>query len=378
MYSTILFDIDGVLLSEDQYFDATGLTVHELLTSPRWLGLSISDLPSYTPTPAEATVKNIRSIVFHADRVLYVMKSAGVNSNWDMAYLQFLYVMGCQLEKAKDTPEVWERMVPILSQRWSRETVPDIGRMLAGVSTPLTAEEFAGYIAEFHSCTTREEMFAHIHAWFDERIGIRPSEMDFGTIHQLAVDLFQEWYLGDESVQGRVLTGKRGFVEHEIPLAPPEQITKLFEEFYESGIQLGIGTGRVRVEMEVPFRIYGWRRFFTEDHVTTASEVQSAEARYPDVTPLSKPNPFSYLRSWLGANRENEAARPTLPIPKEEASRLLVVGDSVADWQAARAIGCHFAAVLTGLTGQAARPRFENLGCQYILDTVLELSRVFD
>ena len=52
---------------------------------------------------------------------------------------------------------------------------------------------------------------------------------------------------------------------------------------------------------------------------------------------------------------------------------MLIVGDSVADLLAARRMGCRFAATLTGLTGEKARTKFEELGADYILEDVTRL-----
>ena len=35
----VIFDIDGVLLSEERYFDVSALTVWEILYSPAYMGL---------------------------------------------------------------------------------------------------------------------------------------------------------------------------------------------------------------------------------------------------------------------------------------------------------------------------------------------------
>src|SRR5579864_918301 len=39
MSDLIIFDLDGVITSEEAYWDAAGLTLHELLYSPRYWGL---------------------------------------------------------------------------------------------------------------------------------------------------------------------------------------------------------------------------------------------------------------------------------------------------------------------------------------------------
>ena len=39
MNTLLIFDLDGVITSEEAYWDAAGLTLHELLYSPRYWGL---------------------------------------------------------------------------------------------------------------------------------------------------------------------------------------------------------------------------------------------------------------------------------------------------------------------------------------------------
>ncbi|MED3564513.1 HAD family hydrolase, partial [Bacillus xiapuensis] len=81
MVKTILFDVDGVLLSEEHYFDASGLTVWEMLFSKNYLALAPKVFKiNYT----ESEIKDIRAKVFENDQVLKLQKSRGLNANWDM------------------------------------------------------------------------------------------------------------------------------------------------------------------------------------------------------------------------------------------------------------------------------------------------------
>ena len=58
----------------------------------------------------------------------------------------------------------------------------------------------------------------------------------------------------------------------------------------------------------------------------------------------------------------------------EKISRTLIVGDAGADILAAKAMGADFCAVLTGVQGERARPYFEKLNAEYILNSVLEFT----
>jgi phosphoglycolate phosphatase-like HAD superfamily hydrolase len=65
-------------------------------------------------------------------------------------------------------------------------------------------------------------------------------------------------------------------------------------------------------------------------------------------------------------------------LPIENGNDVLIVGDSLADLLAAREMGCRFAAVLTGLSGQEARSDFEEHDAEYILDHVLDVKDLIE
>jgi phosphoglycolate phosphatase-like HAD superfamily hydrolase len=375
MYAILLFDIDGVMLSEDRYFDASALTVHELLCSSRWLGLKASPLPDFAPDPPEPHIREIRRVVFDDDRVLNCMKSAGVNANWDMVYLQFMFQWLMILQQCKRDDAHWGNVRQKLIQPWDDQVLSEVGVILADSAISPHFTHFGDFVREFASCTDRHAMFEHVRRTWAELLEQDVHHSGLAANLRLAYDIvvntFQEWYLGD--AETGEATGKLGFVNQEVPLVEPDAFANLLSAFVRRGVVLGIATGRPRRETELPLSALGWSRFFDSNRVTTATEVRQAEKRWPALRPLSKPNPFSYLRSWAGAAHEQDILNYDLPLPEHIAKQILIIGDSVADWQAARAIGCDFAAVLTGLTGQAARPEFERLGCTYIFDNVLEL-----
>lgn len=73
----------------------------------------------------------------------------------------------------------------------------------------------------------------------------------------------------------------------------------------ERGYHLAIATGRPRTETLVPFESLGLKAFFSDNHIVTASDVIEAENEYPDFIPLGKPNPFCYIATLYGNNKEN-------------------------------------------------------------------------
>ena len=177
--------------------------------------------------------------------------------------------------------------------------------------------------------------------------------------------------MGDTYVPSTHQPGKHGFLREEVPLVDPGKFASLLSSLKGKGIELGIATGRPKTETHVPLEHLGWLEYFPLYRISTASDVLEAERKHPDSRPLAKPNPFSYLRSYLGVADAAQVLGHPLPIATPSGEQTLIVGDSVADLLAAKTMGCRFAAVLTGLEGEKARSQFEAMGSDYILDDAL-------
>ena len=83
---SILFDVDGVFLSEERCFDVSALTVEELLKSDDFLGLDSAQNFNHMN---DELIEDIRTQVFLNDQILNQLKSLGLNSNWDMLFVVF-------------------------------------------------------------------------------------------------------------------------------------------------------------------------------------------------------------------------------------------------------------------------------------------------
>jgi len=104
--------------------------------------------------------------------------------------------------------------------------------------------------------------------------------------------------------------------------------------------------------------------------MTNLEEKLKAEGK--DVS-IIKPHPFVFLKGTFG----KEASDYDLidgKYDKEKCKRTLVIGDALCDLYAAKAGGCDFAAVLTGVQGKDAKAAFEKENATYILDDVLCLA----
>jgi phosphoglycolate phosphatase-like HAD superfamily hydrolase len=374
---TILFDVDGVLLSEEHYFDASALTVWELISSDNYLGL----VPEQFKTDySAAEIKSIREVVFGKnDEVLKLMKSRGLNANWDMIYLSFGHQLIHLLSQIKEQEK--SRIYSWLQKPINREVLLEIGSVLHNYSVDT---DFNLFVADFKTSTeTKQELFNYLNQLAEEKLGIHTEIFSgISALWSVCEHVCQEWYVGDENVEkstGRpsVQLGKKGFLPNETTLADKEEIEALFSFLKDSGVRIGIGTGRPELETIQPFHHLNWLKYFDINHVVTADDVLKAEKGLKERRSLSKPDPFTYIMGLKGRETSVEDCLCT-PLPIANGEEILVVGDSLADLLAARNMGCQFAAVLTGLSGKDARSDFETHKADYILDNVLDLKKLID
>lgn len=374
MFKTILFDVDGVLLSEERYFDASALTVWELIHSPNYLGL---DSNVFTPSPNEDLIRNVRSEVFDRDRTLNFIKGRGINANWDMVYLTFAYQLVRLLSSLYETEP--DEVEAVLQGPLNRETLQRLGKKANERSLKI---DYASFVSAFEkSDAQKQALLLYLNTILYENTRLETSIFTRNSeLWDVCQEAFQEWYLGENLVEASIgkpplQKGKNGFLDDEIPIVKPERMAEVFQELRDQGIILGIGTGRPRIETVEPLKAMGLLDYFEENQVVSATEVLETERAYPDASPLAKPQPYCYVQGLLGLDADpKEAIDYTLPI--ENGDEVLIVGDSLADYLAAQTIGCRFAATLTGLSGKEARTKFEELNADYIWDDMTEITRI--
>jgi phosphoglycolate phosphatase-like HAD superfamily hydrolase len=374
LIKTILFDVDGVLLSEEHYFDASALTVWELLISKNYLALSPD---TYKTHYSVEEISAIRELVFENDQVLKFLKSRGLNANWDMIYLTFSYQLIHLLAQIKGTE--FEKINKWCLSPIDRNVLLEMGLVLGKYEVTV---DYHLFLKDFKRSTgMKGELFDFINVLAKEKLGVDTTIFsEKGDLWSVCEHVSQEWYVGDENVvssTGRpsVQLGKNGFLANETTLASKREIDELFGSLVESGFTIGIGTGRPRLETVVPFKHLDWLKHFDDNRIITADEVFIAENEHPEKKSLSKPHPFTYIMAVLGKQTPvTECLNVNLPFKNSE--EILVVGDSLADLLAARQIGCQFAAVLTGLSGKDARSEFEKHQADYILDSVLDIQGI--
>lgn len=313
-YDTLILDMDGVMTSEQRYWDAAALTVYEMLYSDEYFGDSAIDFKKVSDNTL-----SIRKEVFFDDELITVLKKKGVNSNWDLAYVtlafSLIYGKNMVLEKAKamgeDVLYEYEKIAQLLSQKLSKDIF----------------------------CTSRSGEF-------------------WKAIHKC----FQDWYLGNDK--------KEGLVFCEEPLFKTSKMESLLQELSLSGKRLCIGTGRPKDEIIIPLKKWNVIKYFDENAIITFDDVIKAEKEQGKT--LTKPHPYVFLKALYGSDYPDEKIL-CADYDKDKIKSTLVVGDAGADILAAQAMGADFCAVLTGVSGKEAKGYFEELNSNYIFNSLLDL-----
>ncbi|WP_293987821.1 HAD family hydrolase [Megasphaera sp.] len=367
----VIFDVDGVLLSEKRYFDVSALVVWEWYYSPRYMHLKPERL---TADLDDGTIAALRARFWKNDEILLWLKQHGVNSNWDMVHAHIVVTLWLMLEQYMADHG---RLDAVLK---TNDDVQYLGSLLRGYAVP-TADEVCRRLKNVvPDRAGKDEVFTYLTNAVQSSLG--PSSRQWtplaSPLWQLEFEAFQDWYFGDELYEKTYgkkpyAPGKPGFLTREEPLGTVSGIRLMFRELKKRGYKIAIATGRSRMEMEIPFQTYGWLDEFDENYVATYSDVEEAEAMLH--MSLDKPNPFAYYLGAFGKNKKHYLDYVNRPDDFKKGT-YYVVGDSLADVWCARAMGATMIATLTGIDGAAAKAMFQKEHVPYIIDSVEDILKI--
>ncbi len=379
MNNLIVFDLDGVITSEEAYWDAAGLTLHELLYSPRYwdvdgnpLGVGEQD-KQYRPAETAEESRCISRAVLPEAEIL-ALKARAINSNWDVCYAAVCLRLINLLALLPDI----STLLPL--RPWDAGWLAAFRRQISGTSSGHLNP--AGYPTRLNTHLFDTPIFkGYVGLELINRLDVYASEVlghpvkdvfsRYSPLWALCQDIFQEWYLGDELYSETYghppeQRGKTGCVHFERPLLPPEEIGTTLEALNQQEYVLGFATGRTYQEAAYPLKMYGLLRYFDERHIATYDNIERAEAElrsHGNQTLLSKPHPFQFL----------VAAGLAQPSPAMQSEPFVVVGDSTSDILGGRASGALTVAVLTGARTPEARQLLEQSGPDSIIDDITKL-----
>ncbi|MCC3754507.1 HAD family hydrolase [Staphylococcus capitis] len=371
---SILFDVDGVFLSEERCFDVSAITVEELLTS-EGIFLGCGTYIDFENDLNDKKIQEIRERVFQHDKILNQLKSLGLNSNWDMLFIVFsihLIDLAKQLDQS-------HRCEFLNSSNFNEKTLFEMNKHL--LHKEIDYEKPIKVIDSFRN--GKDAIYEDLESYAKDQLEIDDTELFKlkSNLWQLAKDTYQEWYLGKDLFnkveEGTALLDfKKGFIYEEVILKPQEEIQLLLQHLKEAGYHLAIATGRPRTETIIPFESLGLKSYFDDEHIVTASEVLDAESDYPEYQPLGKPNPFSYIATLNGNDRNRYKEYATHQENIVNKDEVYIVGDSLADLLSAKKIGATFIGTLTGLKGDKAQPELEEYGADYIVEDVTKIRNI--
>ena len=334
-YDTILFDMDGVITSEEMYWKAAALTVFEFINSKKYYGSK-----EIVPSDCVLMADELRSKYFCDDKIIKLVKNRGVNNNWDLAYIVIAIYFHI------DEEDAFEAVLDYLKA---------------------------------HDMDA-SELYVHAEELLSEELCVpREHVKRFGAFWTEIQHCFQEWFLGNkllerEWLSGTIQEGKTGLMYLEKPIVEREKLMLMIETLSVEHT-LGIGTGRPFTEAVGALEGFNIRKYFDKPRIVTHNDIIKAETSLKEEgKPLSlmKPHPFMFLKGTFGEDVSDfEIINGN--VDKKRCARTLVVGDALCDLHAAFAAGCDFAAVLTGVQGKDARAVFEAEKATFILDDVLSL-----
>jgi phosphoglycolate phosphatase-like HAD superfamily hydrolase len=376
--NVIVFDLDGVITSEDAYWITGGLVLHELLFSPHYWNVARK---THYPLPAPGEYEQVAHATL-PEEVILKLKARSINSNWDTCYVGVCICLIDLLAKLEQ-----EQILSLLPLRPEAEDwISAFRHALAQVPglleiTPATFHRlddpfFQGIIGlalidrlnDYASSVLRQPI-EHIFARYS------PS----WTFCQ---DLFQEWYLYDVGTglapvraveQEHAGIGRRAVISLERPLLPVEMLHATLGALRERGYVLGVATGRPGEEAILPLKNYGLFDYFDEARIKTHAEVALAENRLRaqgEETSLVKPHPYQFLAA------ADPHYRPDQPLPP--AGSFVVVGDTPSDVRGGRAANAITIAVLTGARSVEARAMLEQSQPDFLVEDITHVPAVLD
>lgn len=369
----VIFDADGVITTEARYWRAAELAVAEVLHGGRFIGLRDEDVEA--APPGRFVTKT------YTER----LKARGVVSNWDTAYFSCaLFVI-----------EAMKRLPPggapagVAADGLTHGNIAAIGAAI-GDKSPVGAsiDELSAPLFDaadsLNAPPGPRALTDALNALSRAAgLGVEPFSHD-DPLYDVCKTLFQEWFLGDAlfaELHGEKLSpiAKPGLILTEEPIIPLEKLDAAFSALRGAGATLGIGTGRPRVELLTPLTKWNLSRHFDPARISTNREIEEAEtwaraAGRP--AQLAKPHPYVYLKAMFPEKSPEEIL--AMPLPPPGARETLIVGDTVADVAAAKAIGARAAAVVSTVKTKERLASIEAAGPDFIIDSVTDLPALFE
>ena len=365
--TTLIFDMDGVITSENKYWNTARITVWEILSSDSYIGLNnyFDEGDSFLDQLA-LLGKNVISSDF-----IYELKRRAVNSNWDLTFFVLsLHLISILHSLKENQPEFWIKFLNINSLSIEQQFTQLREFLSSQTCNFKDSDILIGQFWQETESLTGTAVVEYLHPFSKALLN---TDMHYlkpkGELWKLCYHNFQEWYEGKGDYS----------LPDDDTVVDLSGLKQMFSKLCElRKYSLGIATGRPRSEVIHPMLVLGLLDYFDESRIATYDEVLQAEELASQLSKhvlLAKPHPFVLLKAIHPG--EDVRVLYTEEFQSLDRSYAAYIGDAASDVVAAKRSNCISIGVLTGcVDGREIASQQKMLvdsGCNVILNSVLDL-----
>jgi phosphoglycolate phosphatase-like HAD superfamily hydrolase/multidrug transporter EmrE-like cation transporter len=346
----LVFDLDGVITSEQKYWNTSRLTVWEILCRSSYIGLS--EYFGVSLTNPDTVLENGEALI--STEFIAELKNRAVNSNWDLTFFVVsLHIIGivAQLNRTH---------LATLNNSGIAEQLQLISyfckdKNIDRVITDYIIQDFWKESIDLKGTAVQEYVPVFAQKVIGQSLDLFRTD---SPLWQLCYENFQAWYEGQKGYQ---LPDD----ETVLPVAEIQQTLAKLAQSYK----LAIATGRPRNETIPTLTKLGLIEYFAADRIVTYDEVITAE-KATNIR-LGKPHPFIVLKAIYPQVKDAKLVK----MVDKSHPRVAYIGDAASDVVAAKAAGCHSIGVLTGfgMNLEYKQQLLSKIGCDNIITDVMAL-----
>lgn len=263
---TLIFGMDGVLVSGALYGDVSSLAIWEILYGRDYMGLPSERRDFSAGSVNDGQLAAIRALVWEGDRLLSALSARGILSYADRIHALLVTALGLMGEE-------YRRRTGGECLSFSLNETADVkmaGRLLMGLPVPGSQDVLAAWTRAVPEAASGTAFFAGLSSWLGGIFGGVPSWAERqSAFYRMEEEALDSWYLGDDLFIRRYRRmpqsgGKAGFWRQERSLVPEREAAALFAALRDRGYTLAAASGRLAGGVEVPLAAFGWSSYFSQ------------------------------------------------------------------------------------------------------------------
>ena len=348
---TIIFDMDGVVTSEEGYWRAAFSSILDLAAFFGHEGSKAALFSSdYNEVPWSLSLNR---------QVIGSVKRFRINTCWDLCHVAAIGLLQelCLFDH--------ENISRILSVDWSAPLTSVIS-----CSWPegylINQNRLLQSVVSQKNDTMGFELMDHFAGLVPE---LKPLLVRSGVIWEWLYFRFQDWFNGSEG-----LYPKQGIVHGEQLVVDPILLCSVLASLQADGWRLTIATGRPRGELLPTLERSEVLSYFDSRAIVTHDDVVKAQDDLKPISPLGKPHPFQFLKALYPSHSDFSLISCQTGFAKRP--QVIVVGDTSSDISAGVAIGAITVGVLSGASGPDGEAGLRKEGADHIIADVTLLPSI--